>query len=124
MPDALRTTLNGMLAGGIHDRLGGGICRYAVDEAWRFPHFEKMLTDQACMLDLLARAVAAAEPEDPDAARWRVAAEGIAGYVLRDLGHPGGGFASSQDADSAGSEGGFSTWTAAELAAALPASAR
>ncbi|MGA1374490.1 MAG: hypothetical protein ACO3YQ_06765, partial [Flavobacteriales bacterium] len=120
VPDALRTTLNCMLAGGIHDRLGGGICRYAVDEAWRFPHFEKMLTDQACMLDLLARAVAAVEPDDAHARRWRVAAEGIAGYVMRDLGHPGGGFASSQDADSDGSEGAFSTWTAAELSAALP----
>jgi uncharacterized protein YyaL (SSP411 family) len=120
VPEALRTTLNCILAGGIHDRLGGGICRYAVDEAWRFPHFEKMLTDQACMLDLLARAVASAEPNDAHVHRWRVAAEGIAGYVMRDLGHPEGGFASSQDADSAGSEGAYSTWTAAELAAALP----
>ena len=50
--DQVHRTLNGMLRGGLHDRVGGGFCRYAVDEAWRFPHFEKMLVDQACVLDL------------------------------------------------------------------------
>src|SRR5690606_4906347 len=38
-------TLHQMAGGGIYDQIGGGFSRYSVDEAWRVPHFEKMLYD-------------------------------------------------------------------------------
>lgn len=116
----VRRTLDGMLRGGLHDRVGGGFCRYAVDEAWRFPHFEKMLLDQAGILDLLARTAAALGPGAPGWDRMRAAAEGTVRFVLGQFSDPAGGFYLSMDADTPAGEGAFYTWTAEELRAALP----
>ena len=115
-------TLEAMARGGIRDHVGGGFHRYSVDGAWRVPHFEKMLYDQAqLVLAYLEAGQAARAP-----ALLAVAAETI-DYVLRDLTHPGGGFYSAEDADSippeaaqAGrpapkSEGAFYLWTRAEI---------
>ena len=110
----LRTTLGAMAAGGIYDHLEGGFCRYSVDAAWQVPHFEKMLYDQA----LLARLYLHAYQWSGDA-RWRQVARETLEYVLTILPAPDGGFCASEDADSEGEEGRFSTWTPAELAAAL-----
>ncbi len=115
---ATRLLLRRMALGGICDHLGGGFARYATDAEWLVPHFEKMLYDNAQLLDLLALAQAAA-PETLFAAR---AAETV-GWLLRDMQAAAqdgcAAFAASEDADSEGEEGRFYVWTAAEIDAAL-----
>ncbi len=112
-------TCERMAAGGIHDQLGGGFARYAVDAEWRVPHFEKMLydNDQLAQLYLDAHLVSTSGAETP----FADSARDILDYVLRDLTHPGGGFYSAEDADSEGHEGKFYCWTKAELSALLTA---
>lgn len=107
-------TLLQMARGGIHDHLGGGFARYAVDERWLVPHFEKMLYDNAQLLPLYA--LEASRTGDP---LLRDAAEGIVGWLKRDMLLPEGAFAASLDADSEGVEGKFYVWTLAELIEAL-----
>lgn len=117
-------TVAAMARGGIHDHVGGGFHRYAVDEAWRVPHFEKMLYDQA---QIAVNALDAHLYTGRDAYAWL--ARDIFDYVLRDLTGPHGGFYSAEDADSsvAGqpghAEGAFYAWSEAELRAALGAEA-
>lgn len=113
---AANRTLEQMARGGIHDHLGGGFARYAVDERWLVPHFEKMLYDNAQLLPLYAlEAVRTGEP------LLLEAAEGIVGWLERDMLLPEGAFAASLDADSEGEEGKFYVWTPAELARLLEA---
>lgn len=107
-------TLDAMAAGGIYDHLGGGFARYSTDVKWLVPHFEKMLTDQA----LLVRAYTHAWQLVGLDRHRQVVTETI-GYVLRDLRLPGGGFASSEDADADGVEGSFQVWTPDEIRTVL-----
>jgi uncharacterized protein YyaL (SSP411 family) len=106
--------LEAMASGGIWDHLGGGFSRYSVDREWLVPHFEKMLYDQA----LVGRAYLHAWQITGDP-RWRQVLDEIVAYVLRDLGLPGGGIASAEDADSEGEEGLFYTWQQSEIEATL-----
>jgi hypothetical protein len=107
-------TCDRMAAGGLHDQLGGGFARYAVDAAWLVPHFEKMLYDNAQLVQLhLDAFLATGDVRHADVVRSTI------GYVLRDMTHPGGGFYSAEDADSEGHEGKFYCWTEAELKALL-----
>jgi uncharacterized protein YyaL (SSP411 family) len=112
--DMVRLTLDRMAAGGMYDVLGGGFHRYSVDARWLVPHFEKMLYDNA----LLARAYVHGWLVTGDD-RYRRVAEETLDYVLRDLGLPDGGLASSQDADTDGVEGLTYTWTGEEVRAVL-----
>ncbi len=107
-------TLEAMALGGIHDHLGGGFHRYATDAEWLVPHFEKMLYDQAMLAIAYAEAFQATGRP-----LWRETAEGILGYVLRDLSSPEGAFHSAEDADSEGLEGKFYVWRPEELAGIL-----
>jgi len=110
------TTLARMAEGGIRDHLGGGFHRYSTDEKWLIPHFEKMLYDTALLVPAYLEAHLATRAED----FARVVRESC-DWVLREMVTPGGGFASSQDADSEGEEGRFFVWTPEELANVLGA---
>ena len=102
--------------GGIYDQVMGGFHRYAVDREWLVPHFEKMLYDQAQLMELYLDAWQITGEQE-----FRQVVEGIANYVLRDLTHPEGGFYCAQDAQSEGKEGKCFCWTEGELSALLTA---
>ncbi len=114
-------TLRAIVAGGIHDQIGGGFHRYSVDAKWRIPHFEKMLSDQAELASVLVSGwQLTGDPEFQTAARETL------GYVVRTLTDPAGGFYSAEDADSGISsrpgeqgEGAFYLWTAPEVASLM-----
>jgi uncharacterized protein len=102
----VRTTLDGMAAGGMYDLLGGGFHRYSVDAQWLVPHFEKMLYDNALLAATYLHAWVVTGED-----RYREVAEETLDYMLRELRLPEGGFASAQDADTEGVEGLTFTWT-------------
>ena len=108
--DAAVLTLDHMDRGGIHDQVGGGFHRYSVDATWSIPHFEKMLYDNAQLARVYVHAY-----QLTGESRWRRVAEDTLDHALRELLLPGGGFASSQDADSPGGEGSYFVWTPAQL---------
>ncbi|MBM3491040.1 MAG: thioredoxin domain-containing protein [Alphaproteobacteria bacterium] len=115
---AVETTLKQMCQGGIYDHLGGGFARYSTDEQWLVPHFEKMLYDNAQMIDLLTLVwQSTAEP----LFAIRVA-ETIA-WLEREMLTPEGAFAAALDADSEGEEGKYYVWPEAEIDRLLAAGA-
>jgi uncharacterized protein YyaL (SSP411 family) len=118
-------TLHAMALGGMRDHVGGGFHRYSVDGAWRVPHFEKMLYDQAQLV--LAYAEGAQASGDPF---YGEVAEDTLRYIMREMTDEAGGFYSAEDADSVPpehvgdshphkAEGAFYLWTADELDALL-----
>jgi uncharacterized protein YyaL (SSP411 family) len=109
-------TLDMMAAGGIHDQLGGGFSRYSVDERWHVPHFEKMLYDNAQLLDLYTELWTITKDD-----LYRDVASGIVAWLSREMQTEGGGFAAALDADSEGVEGKYYIWSAAEVDQLLPA---
>jgi uncharacterized protein YyaL (SSP411 family) len=115
---AVDNTLTHICQGGIYDHLGGGMARYSVDERWLVPHFEKMLYDNAQLLELLCELY-----RESGRALYAERITETIGWLLREMRAEGGGFASSLDADSEGEEGRFYLWDAAEIAAVLGADA-
>jgi uncharacterized protein len=114
--DLVDLTLEHICEGGIYDHLGGGFSRYAVDEKWLVPHFEKMLYDNAQLLELLALAF----QRGGNPLFLRRASETV-DWLMREMTAPGGGFCASLDADSEGHEGRFYVWTREEIDAVLGA---
>ncbi len=121
--DAVALTLDAVCQGGIYDHVGGGFARYATDAGWLVPHFEKMLYDNALLVDLLT--------EVHQATGRRLYAERVAetiDWLLADMrvfadggeGEPASfAFVSALDADSEGEEGRYYVWTADEIDALL-----
>jgi uncharacterized protein YyaL (SSP411 family) len=116
--EALRAMLEAMNAGGIYDHLGGGYARYSTDAEWLVPHFEKMLYDNAQILELLAL-VHSLWPDPIFAERARE----TVGWLMREM-RVGDAFAASLDADQDGEEGLFYVWRDDEIDAALGMAAR
>jgi uncharacterized protein len=108
--ETVEHTLERMSQGGIYDHLGGGFSRYSVDERWLVPHFEKMLYDNAQLLELLALAYQrSGTPLFAERARETV------GWLKREMTTREGAFAASLDADSEGEEGKFYVWGKNEI---------
>ena len=107
-------TLDAIRCGGIWDHVGGGLHRYATDDRWLVPHFEKMLSDQALFTLACTEAYAATGE-----IRYRTTAEECIAYVLRELRDPEGGFYTAADADSPGGEGAYYLWTEEEIRGVL-----
>ena len=105
--------LERMARGGIYDQLAGGFARYSVDAHWTVPHFEKMLYDNALLLDSYHRLAEVADGTRR-ALFTRIAAE-TTGFVLDELVTPQGGFAAALDADTEGVEGATYVWTPDQL---------
>jgi len=111
--EAVRDLLRAMNAGGIYDHVGGGYARYSTDAEWLVPHFEKMLYDNAQILELIAL-VHDLWPDPVFAERAR---ETVA-WLNREM-RVGDAFAASLDADQDGEEGLFYVWREDEIDAAL-----
>src|SRR5207248_1380181 len=111
---AVELTLDKMAHGGIYDQVGGGFHRYSVDDRWLVPHFEKMLYDNA----LLSRIYLDTFLVTGNDFYRRIATETL-DYVRREMTDAGGGFYSTQDADSEGEEGKFFVWRPDEIAEIL-----
>jgi len=111
---AVDMTLTNMCQGGIYDHLGGGFSRYSVDDRWLVPHFEKMIYDNAQLIDVLS--MVWLQTRNPT---YKSRIEETVGWALREMLTEGGAFASSIDADSEGKEGTFYVWTEEEVDRAL-----
>jgi uncharacterized protein len=112
--EVVTQTCGKMANGGIYDHPGGGFHRYATDARWLVPHFEKMLYDNALLSRLYLHYYQLTHDEFA-----RHVAEGILDYVVREMTDAGGGFYSTQDADSEGVEGKFFVWSVEEIESIL-----
>jgi uncharacterized protein YyaL (SSP411 family) len=113
--NAVTTTLDAMAQGGIYDHVGGGFARYSTDEQWLAPHFEKMLYDNALLIDLMSEVW-----QDTDNPLYEVRIRETIDWALREMrvDHVEDGtfaFASALDADSEGVEGKYYVWSEAEI---------
>ncbi len=107
-------SLTKMIQGGIYDQIGGGFARYATDREWLIPHFEKMLYDNALLINELCDAYKITKKDI-----YRETIEETLAFIEREMLHTEGGFYSAYDADSEGVEGKFYVWDKSEIEAIL-----
>ncbi len=112
--EMVRTTMDRMLAGGIYDQVAGGFFRYATDKNWEIPHFEKMLYDNALLIEILTGLYRLTGAE-----KYADIIDEIFEFLQNEMKLAVGGYASALDAESSGTEGGFYLWTEEEIAEAL-----
>ena len=103
-------SLDKMLQGGIYDHIGGGMARYSTDNEWLAPHFEKMLYDNALLIDVLCDAW-----QITTASKYKAGILKTIAFVQKELTHPNGGFYAALDADSEGIEGKYYVWQKEEI---------
>ena len=111
--DNLKMAVNSLIAmqeGGINDQLGGGFFRYSVDDVWMIPHFEKMLYDNACLLECYCKAYFITKNKS-----FLTTAKKTADWIINEMQSPDGGFFSSIDADSDTGEGQYYVWDKLEV---------
>ncbi len=104
------TTLTQMARGGIYDHLGGGFCRYATDQRWMIPHFEKMLYDNGSLLSTYSDAMGISSDE-----LFKETLKGTGEWLIQDMQHEQGGYYAARDADSEGEEGKYYVWRRDEV---------
>lgn len=117
-------SLDKMIMGGIYDQLGGGFARYSTDKEWLVPHFEKMLYDNALLVDALVEAYQIIKisptPTLPEGGGgrselYKETIEETLGFVMREMTSEEGGFYAAQNADSEGEEGKYYVWSKNEI---------
>ncbi|XYQ04198.1 thioredoxin domain-containing protein [Bacillus safensis] len=107
---AVTKTLDGMANGGIYDHIGSGFSRYSTDEKWLVPHFEKMLYDNALLMEAYTEAYQlTSKPE------YKKLVQHLIQFIKQDMMNPGGSFYSAIDADSEGKEGQYYVWSKDEI---------
>jgi len=110
----VRYTVDNILAGGIHDHIGGGVHRYATDRKWRVPHFEKMLYNQAYMASILAGLYELTSDE-----AYSRALSHMSAFITRRMTDSGGAFYTALDAETDAVEGDYYVWTTEQLRTTL-----
>jgi len=108
--EAVKILLNNVCSRGLYDHLLGGIARYATDDRWIIPHFEKMLYDNILFVNLLGQFYI----QNPNAYYKDKLIQTVE-FVNQSFKNKEDLLGSAYDADSEGVEGKYYVWEDKEL---------